>query len=160
MSETLTFFTNFDKILPMNIETLTSIGLNQKAAKIYLAALQLGVSSVQKIAQKAGIKRPTAYIHIQELLQQGILQKVPSGKKEYYTPADPEVLKERFTQNYQTFQAGLQEMKNLYKGFEGKLKVRVLEGEKGLEEVYNKICKANQIYFIADLMSVEKKFQT
>lgn len=143
----------------MDIKILTSIGLTEKSAQIYLATLNLGVSSVQKIAEKAGIKRPTAYIHIQELLKEGILQKAPLGKKEYYTASDPEVLMERFRQSYKMFQTGFSELQNLYRGFEGKLKVRVLEGEKGMREVYNQIGKSNQICFIADLISFEKNFQ-
>ncbi len=143
----------------MHIETLTSIGFSRKSAKIYLAALALGVSSVQKISEKAGVKRPTAYLHIQELLKEGVLQKVPSGKKEYYAASNPEILQARFMRNYQVFQAGFDELQNLYKGFEGKLKIRVLEGEKGLTEVYDQICKANQLRFFADLSNVEKSFQ-
>ena len=144
----------------MNIDILTSLGLNEKAAKIYLATLVLGVSSVQKIAEKAGIKRPTAYIHIQELLEEGLLQKIPSGIKEYYTAVNPEILQERFMRNYRVFQSGLSELQNLYKGFEGKLKVRVLEGEKAMKEIYNQICQANRIRFIADLSSFEQAFQS
>lgn len=142
----------------MDIKVLTSIGLSEKSAQIYLATLNLGLSSVQKIAEKADIKRPTAYLHIQELLKEGILQKAPLGKKEYYSACDPEVLMERFQQNYKSFQSGFQDLKNLYKGFEGKLKVRVLEGERAMEEVYAQISKANQISFIADLISFEKNF--
>jgi len=143
----------------MNIKTLTSIGLSEKSAKIYLATLSLGVSSVQKIAERANVKRATAYLYIQELINDGFLQKVPSGKKEYYTASNPELLKNRFMDNFQIFQSGYQELQNLYSGFEGKLKVRVLEGENGLKEVYKQVCNASQIRFIADLSSVESNFQ-
>lgn len=64
----------------MNIKTLTSIGLSEKSAQIYLSALHLEVSYVQKIAEKAGVKRPTVYIHIQELSKEGILQKARLGR--------------------------------------------------------------------------------
>lgn len=143
----------------MNINVLTSIGLSEKSAQIYLATLNLGVTSVQKIAEKAGVKRPTAYLHIQELLQDGLLQKAPIGKKEYYVASDPEKLRDRFQENYKIFQSGFNDLRKVYKGFEGKLKVRVLEGEKAMSEVYDQICKANQISFIADLTSFEKSFQ-
>lgn len=142
----------------MNIEVLTGLGLNEKSARIYLSTLALSVSSVQKIAENADIKRSTAYVHILELCREGFLQKIPSGKKEYYSACDPEILKARFAKNYQLFQSGFPELKRLYSGFEGKLKVRVLEGEKALKEVYDQICKANHIAFIADLSSFEKKF--
>jgi len=142
----------------MDVRALISIGFEEKEAKIYLAALNLGVSSVQKIAEKAEVKRPTAYLYIQKLLSTGLLQKIPGGKKEYYAASDPDLLKERFVDNFKLFQTHLPELKNLYRGFAGKLKIRVLEGEKGLEEVYATLCKANHISFIADLSSIEKNF--
>ena len=52
----------------MNITLLTSIGFNEKTASIYLAALSLGTASIQDIAKKADIKRPTTYNYIQELV--------------------------------------------------------------------------------------------
>ncbi|MDH5597095.1 MAG: helix-turn-helix domain-containing protein, partial [Candidatus Peregrinibacteria bacterium] len=143
----------------MDLSSLTSIGLSEKSAKIYIASLNLGVSTVQRIAEKANIKRPTAYLHIQELLKDGYLQKIPMGKKECYAACDPQILRDQLHKNVQAFDSALPELRGIYKGFQGKLRVRVLEGQKALDAVYDDICNANQISFIADLISFEKSFQ-
>ena len=77
----------------MNSDVLASLGISKKAANVYLAALALGTASVQDIARKVGIKRPTAYLHIEELLRYGILEKVPYNKRFYYRAADPQFLR-------------------------------------------------------------------
>ena len=42
-------------------EKLEQIGLDPKEAKVYLAMLELGETTVARIAQKSKIKRTTAY---------------------------------------------------------------------------------------------------
>ena len=56
----------------MNSDLLTNLGLSEKSAQVYVAALSLGTSSVQTLAKKSGLKRPTAYSYIEELLQEGL----------------------------------------------------------------------------------------
>ncbi len=51
---------------------LQAAGLTDKEARIYLAALELGQAPVLRIAQKAGIKRPTAYVTLGELQAKGL----------------------------------------------------------------------------------------
>lgn len=47
--------------MPMDIiASLRQFGLNEKQAKVYLACLELGSASVQKIAKKAGVERTNA----------------------------------------------------------------------------------------------------
>ena len=43
---------------------LKNIGLGDKAAKVYLAMLELGPASVLEIAAKASVNRPTTYLQI------------------------------------------------------------------------------------------------
>ena len=50
-------------------ETLINLGLNEKQAKVYLALLQLGQAGVTAVAEKAGTKRPTTYLILEELRQ-------------------------------------------------------------------------------------------
>ena len=59
----------------MNLDTLVSLGINEKSARIFLAALSLGTATAQNIANGAGLKRPTAYLHLQELLKMGLIEK-------------------------------------------------------------------------------------
>ena len=44
----------------LNLE-LRKLGLKEKEVSVYLAALELGFTSVQNIAKHAGLSRPTVY---------------------------------------------------------------------------------------------------
>lgn len=77
----------------MVIKELLNLGLNQKEAEVYLAALQLGMSSVQKIAQKAEINRTSAYSYIKNLISRGLLTSIDKNGKQFYIAEKPEKLK-------------------------------------------------------------------
>lgn len=58
----------------MKMETvLQNYGLSEKQAKVYLACLELGSSSVQKIARQAGLARSTVYELLETLRLRGLV---------------------------------------------------------------------------------------
>ena len=63
------------------IQELTSLGLKDKAAAVYLASLEIGPSPVQPIAKKAKVVRATTYVVLEELMQMGLVTKYKEGKK-------------------------------------------------------------------------------
>lgn len=73
-------------------EQLEKLGLNQKAAKTYLAALELGSAPVQEIAKKAGMNRTSIYPQIEELIKLGLATTVERGKKTFYSAEPPRQL--------------------------------------------------------------------
>lgn len=73
--------------------TLEKLGLSEKEAKVYLAALELGTSSVQKIALKANINRPNTYILLDSLIKMGLVTTYEDGKKTLYAATAPDRLK-------------------------------------------------------------------
>lgn len=81
------------EILPMELRKL---GLKAKEISVYLAALELGFCSAQKIAQKAGISRPTAYAIIKELEKKGLMVEskngAPKDAKNYFSAESPDKL--------------------------------------------------------------------
>ena len=56
----------------MNYIQLQDAGLSETEAKIYLAALELGQTSVSRIARKSGIKRTTIYLSLENLMEKGL----------------------------------------------------------------------------------------
>lgn len=73
-------------------EELQKLGLSEKAAKTYLAALEVGSSPVQTIAQKANLSRTTVYPQIEELIKLGLMTTVERGKKTFYNAEAPRQL--------------------------------------------------------------------
>lgn len=74
------------------IETLLRLGLSEKEAKVYLAALELGSAPASKIAQKSGLNRPTTYVILEKLSNQGLVTSYDKGKVQFFTAEDPEQL--------------------------------------------------------------------
>ena len=60
---------------------LEEVGLSAKAARVYLALLQLGSGTVQDVASRAGIVRTTCYPLLEELQKRGLVSTTRSGKK-------------------------------------------------------------------------------
>ena len=63
------------------IDVLERVGLKGKEASVYLALLELGTASVESIAKKAGTKRPTTYLVLDDLQNRGLVSIVPQQKK-------------------------------------------------------------------------------
>ncbi|MEK7854958.1 MAG: helix-turn-helix domain-containing protein, partial [Acidobacteriota bacterium] len=102
------------------IETLKLLGLKGRAADIYAAALMLGTSSVQDIARKANLKRPTVYTYLEEMIEDGFVQKMPLGKKEYYRAVSPRELEMRLEYNLKTLQKEMPELELIHAHAEGR----------------------------------------
>jgi sugar-specific transcriptional regulator TrmB len=76
---------------------LRKLGLKAKEVSVYLAALELGWSPVQKIAQKAGVSRPTAYEVIRGLIKKRLMRQVKRkgvirGEKTFFAAESPDKL--------------------------------------------------------------------
>ncbi len=68
---------------------LRKLGLTEKEVGVYLAGLELGPSPVQKIAQMAGIARPTAYEIIKHLEEKGLFAEVKERGKKFFSAQSP-----------------------------------------------------------------------
>ncbi|MSU54568.1 MAG: TrmB family transcriptional regulator [Candidatus Staskawiczbacteria bacterium] len=71
---------------------LQRVGLDERGAKVYLAALELGSSPVQKIAARAGIPRATVYLVLNDLQGKGLITTYDEGKKTFFVAESPSQL--------------------------------------------------------------------
>jgi len=76
----------------MDYRELVNLGLSEKEAKVYLAALELGKSPVTPIAEKAGVNRATTYVVIESLMEKGLMTGLEEGKKQYFAAEVPDKL--------------------------------------------------------------------
>jgi HTH-type transcriptional regulator, sugar sensing transcriptional regulator len=72
------------------IEALENLGLSEKEAKVYLALLELGQASAYRVAQKAGVKKPTTYVLLDDLMKKELVLKLPGAKKQMFVAKSPE----------------------------------------------------------------------
>ncbi len=123
---------------------LQNLGLSEKESKVYLAALELGPETVQNIARKADINRPTAYLQIELLKQKGLVSEFEKGKKTYYSAESPErvlSLLNNFQQELEFKKSEvmriLPALNDLFAGAGEKPKVRFFEGIEGVKAMQN-----------------------
>lgn len=78
----------------MQVGLLKSLGFSDKSAKIYLALLNLGPSSVRKIAEFTGLNRGTVYDSLKELQEKELIRFYHEKTKQNFIAESPEKLKE------------------------------------------------------------------
>jgi len=126
---------------------LTDLGLTAIEAKIYLAVLELGADTVLKIAKRAEVKRPTAYLALDNLFTNGFVSKIEKKGTTIYTAEKPSLIMNKFKEKLANFQ-------DFIPFFEAKFnrgpkpKIKYYEGVEALNDIYTKIIfHAQEIYF-------------
>lgn len=123
-------------------QELQRIGLSEKEAKVYLAALELGPSPVQKIAAKAHVNRATTYVILEGLMKKGVVTIYDQGKKRYFVAEGPTSLKNIISQQQKELddKAKLLEslhaqLQSVYNTLPNKPVVKFYEGKEGLKAI-------------------------
>lgn len=132
-------------------DVLKQIGLNEKQANVYLALLELGTATVHPIATKAGIKRPTCYLILEELQAKGLVSVVPRAKKALFTAENPEKLISDLNKKQELVKRFLPNMLALYNKKIDKPGVLLYEGKEAVREVYEKILNAKEVNFFCTI---------
>jgi sugar-specific transcriptional regulator TrmB len=70
-------------------------------AKFYLKLLETGATTTSELAHAMGVKRTTAYLYIDALVNKGLATKIVKGTKKQIAPTEPEnleaLVEEKFT---------------------------------------------------------------
>jgi len=129
----------------MLLPTLKQIGLEEKQAKIYLACLELGETSIKEIAHKAEIKRTTIYDLIDEMINFGYIKATTRGKRKRFIAADPDELKIILKKREALLDEMMPELKSLVSTSGIKPKMLFFEGLQGLREAYEDTLKIKNL---------------
>ncbi len=121
------------------IEPLQHLGLTEKEARIYLALLQLGAATPYQIAKKAELKRPTAYVIAEELVEKGLIVHVPGESPKRYIARTPDAFFEAAESRLVKAKSVLPELRSLQKGTGTTEKPSILyyEGAEGIRQAYD-----------------------
>jgi sugar-specific transcriptional regulator TrmB len=120
---------------------LTHLGLSPNEAKLYLANLECGTSSAQTIAEKAQIKRTTAYSVLESMVKKGFILKTDREGVSKFLAENPKNLAERFKTYQKSFENVLPELEAIHNKREVKPKVLFFEGKEGILKVYEDTLK-------------------
>lgn len=77
----------------MKLETqIKKLGLSDKQATVYLAALELGPSPAQRLSRRVKIARGTTYLVLDSLINRGLISKGTVDRRTVFTAEPPEKL--------------------------------------------------------------------
>ncbi len=134
------------------ITKLQEVGFNEREAKVYIAALELGQATVQEISKRAGVKRITTHVIIDKFIQEGLLKEIIVGKRRRVVANPPErflqkiLEKEIFIKRQaDEFRGLIPYLSSIYNYASGKPRVKYYEGMEGLKFVYQDTIKKPKI---------------
>jgi HTH-type transcriptional regulator, sugar sensing transcriptional regulator len=129
----------------MILNTLVQIGFDEKQAKIYLACLELGKTTIKEMAKKAEIKRTTVYDIIDEMIDYGYIKKTTQGKKVKFVAVEPVELKEIIKKRESLLNQILPSLNSINNVNVNKPKVWFYDGVEGIKQVYEDLLNYKNI---------------
>ncbi len=117
---------------------LQNAGLSENEAKIYLAALELGQTSVSRIARQAGIKRTTVYLSLENLKERGLISAIKKDGKTHYFAEDPRDLERIMEERKKEISNLIPQLLAFTNLIDNKPEIRYFEGDEGIKEVLMK----------------------
>jgi len=118
---------------------LEILGLKEKEARLYLAALTFKSFTVVDIAKKSGIKRPTCYIILDTLTKRGLISIVVQDKKQLYKAESPETFIRQANNALNYAKKFVPSLLNLYEEDKTKSLVKFYYGQEGIRNIYEDI---------------------
>ncbi len=122
-------------------QALTGAGLSAKAAGIYLSLLGKRKMTISDIAHESGTKRATCYEHIDALLAQDFVVRVPVGKRMFYAAVGPMKILDTFKKRVASLEEKLPHMLEIHDQAVQKPKISFYEGKRELRRIYDDLFK-------------------
>ena len=142
----------------MEISILKEAGLTAGEIKVYLALLELGLSTTGPIIEKSGIARSIIYQILDKLMKKGLASHIIKEKTKYFQAAEPNKIIEYINQKERQLQENKKKVEGLLpelllkQKLAKKSETNMYFGFKGIrtahEHTYNKLTKGEEYYFL------------
>lgn len=150
----------------MHEQFLKNLALSEKEAVVYLAALELGSSTIQEISGKSQISRSTAYEVIESLIKKGLMSALSKRKKKYFFAEKPERLttlidikEKEFKRRKQELKAILPELKELAGLSRERPRIRIYEGKQGVRRIQEDLLRSKNLGSIEEFVPLDDAYQ-
>lgn len=118
------------------IETLGSLGIEEKPATLYATLLGKNRLGIAELARMSGIKRATCYEHLDILLKNDFVVRVPIGKRMFFAASHPKKVLDSYKKKTHDFESKLEQLAEIHENATQKPKVTFYEGKRELERIY------------------------
>jgi len=125
----------------MPLKELKNAGLSENEAKVYLAALELGETSVYRLAKKSRVKRTTTYLAVESLKEKGLMSGYNRDNVAICFAENPKKLSERLEEKKNAVDKIMPELLAFTNLIDKKPKIRYFEGKEAYKEVFSDVLK-------------------
>lgn len=132
------------KLSDSEIQLLKGIGLSDKAARIYIAAIELGEATVAELSKKSKVTRTSIYHVIEELKEKGCIHEVRRTKKTLYIPTDPDDLYYDAREKLRAFEAIVPFFNERMQSVHTRSKIMIYSGTLGFKQVWDKVFESKK----------------
>lgn len=129
-------------------DELVAYGLTKKEAAVYLATLELGESTVNAIARKAGIFRTYCYDILKSLSEQGLVSSIVKRSVTYYEAVDPRKFVELLKEKEERITDVLPQLQLLKGTVEHKPSTILFEGKEGIKSLHLDILQTGKDHVV------------
>jgi sugar-specific transcriptional regulator TrmB len=147
-------------------QSLKNLELSEKEAVVYLASLELGLTTIQEIAGQSQISRSTTYEVIESLMKKGLMSSLTKGKKKYFSAEAPERLmtlvdiKEReLEKRKKELKDILPELNELARFTRERPKIKFYEGKQGIRRIQEDILRTKHLGTIEEFVPLDYAYQ-
>lgn len=141
------------------LKELEQFGWENKKARIYLAALELGEAKANSIAKKAGLARPTAYDILEKLSQEGLISFYEKRGVRYFIGENPEAMQRQLQAKQTTLAELMPQLKSVYNTIDAKPRIRFYEGLAGVKAIFEDTLTVRD-KFLAGILSMADLYKT
>jgi sugar-specific transcriptional regulator TrmB len=133
------------------LENIQKLGLEEKMARVYLAALELGVATVNELSDKSNVKRTSIYNFLNEMKQMQLLEEVDTKNKTMLRACNPDVLIKQAEEQLKSLKAAVPFLADIYNQPANNTKVRFFLGMDSLKNLHKEVCSRSEpIYGYTD----------
>lgn len=125
-------------------ELVRNLGFSEKAAKVYLACLEMGEGTIQDIARGAKVKRTTIYYLLTELIENGALVETRRNKKSYYIATNPKELVKLTKEKIAETEEALPLLEEKHHAIFEKPRLYFLFGPQGFKQIWDMIFASHE----------------
>lgn len=127
---------------PEFVEALKQFGFNDKEAKIYLAGLELGSTSVLELSRRTRLPRTTLYPILEDLRRRGFFRYGKQKRRSVYTAESPSTLEKQLLAREKVFSGIVPRLEAMVGTVREGAGVTLFEGSDGFRQLWRKIFRS------------------
>jgi len=126
----------------MDTKILEDLGFTNAEIKVYLALLELGLSTAGPIIEKSGLQSSVVHMTLNKLVNKGFASFIKEGQRNHYQASDPKHISDYIDEKKKQFEKLLPELTLKQEMAKEKSEITTFKGIKGIRELLHELLEA------------------